>query len=327
MIITKTPLRISFAGGGSDISEFYQQQIGATISIAIDKYIYVCVKANFNECIRLSYSKTEIVDHVDQLEHDLVKACLKMLNIDGGLEIVTMADIPSKGTGLGSSSSFTVGLLLALHTFKGEVISAQELADEACRVEIEILKKPIGKQDQFIASYGGFRFMEYQPTGQVKVNYVLAKEADYKVIENNLLLFYTGITRDADSILLEQVSGYKDSQISIDNTTRMVDLSYQLRESIERGQLNNFGNLLNQGWQLKKTLANKISNNQIDEMYQLAMDAGASGGKLLGAGGGGFLLVYAEPEKQDRVIKVLAGYKHLKIKIDFEGAKILFINH
>lgn len=324
MIIVKTPLRISFAGGGSDLPQFYSRSMGATISTTINKYVYVCVKGNFSDVIRLSYSKTEIVDHVDELEHEIVKAALRKLSLSKGLEIVTMADIPSKGTGLGSSSSFTVALLQGLYAYKGMLVSQEDLASQACQIEIDILGKPIGKQDQYIASYGGLRFMEYLPNG-VKVNYVIAKPDFINSLEQRFLMFYTGITRDANNILEDQAKGL-DEQIKFNNTKKMVELAYEMKKVIEAGDLTAFGNLLHQGWMLKKTLSHGISNNEIDVMYDLAMKNGAQGGKLLGAGGGGFLLVMAEPGKQNDIIKALNNYKLEKLKFDNEGSKILFIN-
>ncbi len=326
MIIVKTPLRISFAGGGSDIPQFYLTHGGATLSTAINKYVYVMVSKHFDDNrIRVSYSKTEIVPHRDALEHTRVKAGMEHLGLESGLEIVTMADIPSQGTGLGSSSSFTVGLLKALHAYRGQTVSEQQLAEEACHVEITMLGEPIGKQDQFIASYGGLRFIQYLPGGHVQVDYVVMPPAALERLEGSLLLFYTGIQRSANGILKKQVDGLTDAK-KIENLKQMTEFARAMKKDLEQGKLDDFGRMLHEGWELKKTLAEGITNPEIEDMYKTARAHGALGGKLLGAGGGGFLLVYAPLEKHQAIKQALSNYREMKVRFDPEGSKILFIN-
>ena len=326
MIITQTPFRISFIGGGSDIPQFYRHSPGATISTAINKYVYVCLSKNFYEnLIRLSYSKTEIVEDLNKLEHTRVRACLEKFGIKNGIEIVTIADIPSKGTGLGSSSSFTVGLLNALYAYKGETAGKELIANDACKVEIETLKQPIGKQDQYIASFGGFKFIEYLSNDKIVVNDILCKQETLFHIQESILLFFTGITRSSDSILKNQIIGYKKVD-KFKEMQKMVKLAHELRKDIENNNLNSFGNILHEGWLIKKTLADGISNPEIDEMYNIARMNGALGGKLLGAGGGGFLLVYASPKNHEAIRQGLNKYKEVKISFEPDGTKIFFKN-
>lgn len=321
MIIVRAPLRISFFGGGSDIPQFYQNHGGATFSTAIDKYVYVCVNKNFDSsAIRLSYSKTEIVSNADELEHTRVRACLKKLGIKTGLEIVTIADIPSKGTGLGSSSSFTVALLKALYIFKGIERSPEEIAEEACEIEINELKEPIGKQDQYIASLGGLRYMQYGQDGRVLVRNVDLKEKLINELEGNLLLFYTGISRSAGSILGQQIDNYHQED-KIEKLKEMVILASEAKGKLENSSLDDFGQMLDRAWGLKKNLSSAISNSQIDYMYDVAKFNGAIGGKVLGAGGGGFLLVYAPKEAHNNIRTALAQYQELNFKLNQGGAE------
>jgi len=324
MIIVKTPLRISFIGGGSDIPAFYKQFPGATISTTINKYIYICINKKFDNRIRASYSVTEIVNHVNQLKHTRIKECMKYTGVDKGIEIVTIADVPSKGTGLGSSSSLTVGLLKAMYAYKGQTISEEELADQACQIEINKLHEPIGKQDQYIAGYGGFRFIEYLPNDKVTVNYVICKPETLEKIQNSIMLFYTGITRSTNDILHHQIKGYSQNH-KLENAKKMVSLAYELKKQVEKNNVNNFGQLLHEAWILKKTLAYNISQPKIDEMYEIARKNGALGGKLLGAGGGGFLMVFAPLKKQEKIRRALRRYYEMKISFEPEGCKILFM--
>jgi len=322
MIISRTPLRVSFAGGGSDLSAYYLHKPGAVTSTAIDKYIYITVNKRFDEQIRVGYSKTEIVDSVDEIQHDLVRESLKYLKIDGGIEITSIADIPSRGTGLGSSSSFTVGLLNVLHAYKGEFASARRLAEEACEVEIRRVGEPIGKQDQYIVAYGGLQHIQFNPDESVFVDPVICPPDVKQRLQENLMLFYTGKTRKASTILHEQRANTKDRLHVLDG---MVELSRNLRDSLVAGDIGEFGELLHRGWVLKKQLASGISDGGIDRLYERARKAGAGGGKVLGAGGGGFLLLYCEKKKQGKVIKALSGLRYTPFAFEPQGSKIIYV--
>ena len=323
MIITQTPLRISFAGGGTDFEGFYRDGGGCVVSTAIDKYIYVIIKERFDDKIRVGYSRTEMVDSVDDIEHELVRECLRKTGIRSGVEISTMADIPSEGSGLGSSSTVTVGLLNAMYAYQGEIRPADILADEACDVEINVLGKPIGKQDQYIAAFGSMRLIEFRSSGAVDVSPVeIGMEKRHRLGES-LMLFYTGVTRKADVILSQQKKNIEDKRKSLE---AMRQQAYDLRESLLAGDLDAVGRTMHAGWLLKKQLANNISNGHIDEIYQAAVEAGALGGKIAGAGGGGFLLVYCCPECREKVRARLAefGMKELPFNLERDGTKVIF---
>ncbi len=322
MIISRTPLRVSFAGGGSDLRAFYQHEPGAVTSTAIQKYIYVTVNKKFDDSIRVSYSNTEMVDHIDDLKHGLVREAMKLTGIDKGVEITTIADIPSKGTGLGSSSSLTVGLLNALYAYKGTIKSRRTLAKEACKIEIEILGEPIGKQDQFIAAFGGIQHIQFNPDESVYVDPVICPVEVKRKLEQNLMLFYTGITRKSSTILKEQTKNIKDK---MDALHKMKVLSEDVRDSINRHDVDNVGKILHQGWLFKRELASGITNPEIDDYYQSAIGAGAIGGKILGAGGGGFVLVYCLKENQDKVRAALSKLTEIKFKIEPQGSKIIYV--
>jgi len=322
MIISRTPLRISFAGGGTDLAVFYKNQPGAVTSTAINKYIYVTINKKFDNRIRVSYSKTENVDNVDELHHGLVREAMKLTGLDRGVEITTIADIPSRGTGLGSSSSLTVGLLNALYAYQGIMRSRQTLAKEACQIEIDILGEPIGKQDQYIAAYGGIQHIQFNPDESVYVDPVICSPKTKLALEKHLLLFYTGITRKASKILTKQIKNtYKKSE----NLKKMKALSEKVRDSICKNRVNDVGKYLNQGWLYKKELANGISNSIIDVYYKKALSAGALGGKILGAGGGGFLLIFCELKNQERVKKALKELPVVPIKLEPQGSKIIYV--
>jgi len=325
MIIVKTPLRISFMGGGSDIPQFYRKSPGATLSTAIDKYVYICLNKKFDGKIRVSYSQTEIVDTVHKLEHTRARACMRHAGVDKGIEIVTVADIPSRGTGLGSSSSFTVGLLKALYAYKGKTASEEQLADEACTIEIGKLKEPIGKQDQYIASYGGMKFMEYSPTGHVSVSPVLCSQKTLGKIEDSVLLFYTGITRKTGNLLKNQIAGYSEKQ-KFENTQKMVSLAHEMKKNLEKNKTDEIGEMLHEAWLLKKSLNADISSGEIDAMYNTAKKNGAEGGKILGAGGGGFLMVYAPKQNHEKIKSALKKYKEMPIRFEPEGSRVLFVH-
>lgn len=323
MIISRTPLRMSFVGGGSDLPSFYRHHGGAVLSTAIDKYVYVSVNRKFDGGIRLAYSKVEEVESLDQIEHRLVRAVFDMLNMQGGVEITTTADIPSRGTGLGSSSSFTVGLIQALMAYQGRHSSAEQLGQRSCEVEIERCGEPIGKQDQYAAAFGGLNLIEFNEDDSVNVTPVIMKREDRDLIQKRIIVFYTGITRSASGILQKQsdVSASDSHKQAV--LKQMVGLTYQLRDEFSQGNLDSFGDILHENWMLKKSLTDGISSSQIDAWYDAGMQAGASGGKLLGAGSGGFLMFYA-PEDRHEAIARAVGLR--EIRFDFEplGSRILF---
>ncbi len=325
MIVTRTPLRIPLGGGGTDLPSYYTQFGGFLISAAVDKYIYITVNKRFEKSIRVSYSKTEIVDHPDEIEHPLVREALRLLKIDSGIEITSIADVPSN-TGLGSSSAFTVGLLNALHTYKKEKVSAQELAEEACYLEIEKLNEPIGKQDQYAAAFGGIVCLEINRLGEVKVEQLSLPENSLDQLESNSLLFYTGKKRSAGEILSAQNKSNASSQNgSLEAMHKIKEIGYQIKESFQTGDLDRFGLLLDEHWQTKKKLSEKISDPQIDSWYGLAKSEGALGGKLMGAGGGGFFMFYCNNGKNGfRQSLQQAGLREMRFRIDWEGSKVLF---
>ena len=324
MIISRTPLRMSFVGGGSDLPSFYRQHNGAVLSTAINKYIYINVNKKFDNGIRLAYSKTEEVINVDAIEHNLVKAALKHLGIDGGVEITSIADIPSQGTGLGSSSSFTVGLLQALNAFIGKYVSSEKLAKDSCSIEIDICGEPIGKQDQYAAAYGGFNLIEFKKDDSVIVSPVICKPETIQEIEANTLVFYTGITRSASSLLKKQVKDFEDDIVKQNSMIRMVDLAYNLFHELQNNNVKSFGEILHENWMIKKSLTNGVSTSFIDSCYKAALDAGASGGKILGAGSGGFLMLNA-PKKNHKKIKTkLSGLRHIDMGFEPLGSRIIF---
>ncbi len=325
MIISRTPLRISFAGGGTDLPAFFREEPGAALSTTIDKYVYVVVNRRFEPEIRVSYSKTEIVESVSEIQHDLVREALRLTGLPSHLEILTIADVPA-GAGLGSSSSVTVGLLNAFYAFQGKLRSPEELAHEACEIEIDFVGKPVGKQDQYAAAYGGFRLYRFEPGGQVRQEPVLCTPELLSELQRNLLLFFTGVTRSADAIL-EQQSG----NIASDGAVRrhlatLRDLAFELRMVLAGEQpLDRFGEILHEGWELKKRAAEGISNPSIEEWYRKAIAAGALGGKLLGAGGGGCLLFYCPHQNQNSVRAELSDLPELHFRFEAEGSKILFV--
>ncbi len=321
MIITQTPLRISFAGGGTDFAGFYKEDEGCVISSAIDKYIYIIVKERFDRKIRVGYSRTEMVDSVDEIEHELVREALRMTGIDHGIEIATMADIPSEGSGLGSSSTVTVGLLNALYTYKGEIVPAERLASEACKIEIDILGKPIGKQDQYIAAYGGLRFIRFKMDDTVDVERVEISPERRRELNDSLLLFFTGVTRKAGGILQEQKANIEDKRETL---RRMKAQATEIHQAILNGApMIRIGRVLHQGWEFKRQLAGSISNPEIDQMYEAALDAGATGGKIAGAGGGGFLLLFCPPDRQARVRQALSHLRELSFNLERDGTKVI----
>jgi D-glycero-alpha-D-manno-heptose-7-phosphate kinase len=321
MIITQTPLRISFFGGGTDFRPFFRQEEGWVLTSAIDKYIYVTIKKRFDNKIRVGYSQTELVDHIDQLQHELVRECLRQTGIRQGVEISTMADIPSEGSGLGSSSAVTIGLLNAMYAYLGTPVGHEQLAQEACTIEIDVLGKPIGVQDQYIAAYGGQRFIRFARNDCITVEHWKVDEQLRRKLNQNLLLFYTNIARKAESVLTEQAQKMNDR---LDVLHEMKKLAIKAQASLQAGFIDELGCLLDQSWQLKKQLASGVSNRFIDEIYAAARKAGALGGKITGAGGGGFLLLYCPRKKQDHVRAALASLPELDFRLEHDGTKVIF---
>ena len=323
MIVSKTPLRMSYVGGGSDLPSFYREEIGAVLSTAIDKYIYVAVNKKFDGRIRLSYSKTEEVNEASQIEHPLVREALRMLSIPGGIEIASMADIPSRGSGLGSSSSFTVALLNALYAFKNQYVSKETLAKESCEIEIERCREPIGKQDQYAAAYGGLNLIRFHPDDSVSVDPVICNPDIIKKIDESTLVFFTGRTRSASAILKNQSDAMKLENRRI-LMRRMVELAFELKKELETGDVENFGSILDENWKLKAQLTSGITDPQIDEWYIKGIQAGATGGKLLGAGNGGFIMFFAPPEYHAKIKFALSNLTPIKFGFDRNGAQIVF---
>ncbi|RRH87014.1 GHMP kinase [Variovorax beijingensis] len=325
MIISRTPLRMSFVGGGSDLPSYYRQHGGAVLSTAVDKYVYVSVNKKFDGGIRIAYSKTEEVDHIEKIEHRLVRATLQMLEIPGGIEVTSTADIPSRGTGLGSSSAFTVGLINVLSAYLGRHVSAEQLGRLSCEIEIERCGEPIGKQDQYASAYGGLSLIEFKPDDSVLVTPLVLRREIREAVESNIIVFYTGITRSASGILKEQSSNVADSSGKQKMLNRMVELAYELREELQNGHVNSMGEILDENWQLKKQLASGITSSEIDEWYAKAKANGALGGKLLGAGAGGFLMFYAPSERHDAIEKAL-GLRRIHFGFEPLGSRIIFYN-
>lgn len=325
MIITRTPLRISFAGGGSDLPAFYEQERGAVVSTAIDKYIYITVNPKFDHKIRASYSVTEIVETVDEVRHELIREALHLLGIRQGIEITSISDIPSQGTGLGSSSSYTVGLLNALYAYSGHMAGAERLASEACYIEIERCGKPIGKQDQYIAAYGGLQYIRFNPDGSVFTDPVICSSDTRKRLQSRLLMLYTGLTRRADDILLEQTRETRSNEAKQASLRRMVNLADQLCEALGRDDIDAFGEILHAGWLEKQKLASNVTNDRINAWYEQARKVGAIGGKLLGAGGGGFLLLYADPAHHTDICRALPELRPIPFHFCPQGSKIIYV--
>jgi len=326
MIITRTPFRLTLGGGGTDLPSFYREHGGFIFAVAIDKYMYLNVNTPIlDDIIRVQYSRTEIVNHVDEVQHTLAREALRFFHIQNGIEIVSVADIPA-GTGLGSSSCYLVGLINAMHTLTQSQVSAQELAEEACHIELERLKKPIGKQDQYMATFGGIRTLEIAKDGRVSVFRPPLSMELLETLESNILLFYTGAARDATAILEKQDGATcAKNKTVVNSLVEIKDIGLEIRDSVVRGDLRRFGEMLNIHWQAKKRLSDGISNPEIDAWYELARRNGAIGGKISGAGGGGFLMLYCEENKlklRDAMRK--AGLRELSFRFEFEGSKVVF---
>jgi D-glycero-alpha-D-manno-heptose-7-phosphate kinase len=321
MIIVQTPLRISLFGGGTDFPSFFKNEGGCVLTTAIDKYIFVTIKKRFDDKLRIGYTRTEMVDSVDQIQHELIREALRKTGIQSGVEVTTIGDIPEAGSGLGSSSTVTVGALQAMYTYKGEIVNAERLAREACEVEVETLGRPIGIQDQYIAAYGGFRLMEFLSDGSVNTQQVNLENNRCRKLNESLLMFYTGMTRKSASILAEQKKNINE-RLSL--LRQLKQMAYTARDELTNGNLDAIGEMLHESWMLKKELASQISNNTIDDMYMAAKRAGAIGGKISGAGGGGFLLLFCPYEKQDAVREALNGLQELPFTLEQDGSKVIF---
>jgi D-glycero-alpha-D-manno-heptose-7-phosphate kinase len=320
MIIVQTPLRVSFFGGGTDFPGFFNDEGGCVLSCSIDKYIFVTVKQRFDSLLRIGYTKQEMVESVDEIQHDLIREALRKTGIANGIEITTMGDIPSAGSGLGSSSTVAVGALHALYSFRGDLPTAEQLAREACEIEIDTLGKPIGVQDQYIAAFGGLRYFEFAKSGVFSQRLQLPV-AQVRRLNESLMLFFTGVTRKADNILQEQKDNIAERLASL---RRLKEMVHQGRAALLDGQVDALGELLHEAWEEKKKLASQISNGEIDEMYAAARRAGAIGGKIAGAGGGGFLLLYCPPEKREAVRAALSQLRELPFQIEPDGSKVIF---
>jgi D-glycero-alpha-D-manno-heptose-7-phosphate kinase len=320
MIITQTPLRIGLLGGGTDLPDYYREHGGRVLNCAIDKYIYVIVKQRFDNDIYVNYSKKEIVSKVEDLEHELVREAMLMTGVTSGVEITTLADIPSAGSGLGSSSTVTVGLLNALYAYRGRQVSAQELAERACEIEIERCRKPIGKQDQYIAALGGIRDLNFGPGEEVIADEVELDPATRRALQRQIMLFYTGVTRNANTILAEQNAKVTSTRPHLDQLRRLAGRAV---EELRDGNVDGIGPAVRESWQAKRELAGGVSNQQIETAVGLALDAGASGVKISGAGGGGFMLVLCPVEHQRRVRLALDHMTEMPVKLDHLGTRVV----
>jgi len=321
MIISQTPLRISISGGGTDLKDYYEKHEGFVVSTAIDKYVYVIVKERFDEYIYVNYMQKEIVESFDELKHELVREAARKAGLKKGVEITMLADIPSQGSGLGSSSSLTVGLLNAFYNYMGEQVTAERLAREACEIEIDILKKPIGKQDQYIAAYGGLSTFKFKKDDTVEVEKLNLEEKLRRKLGANLLLFYTDITRKSSSVLTKQKS-LISQKLKFHN--RIKELAYEVADALKEGHIDKVGVILKENWEMKKQLAPNVSNEKIEKMYARAINAGAIGGKISGAGGGGFLMVYCPRDKQDVLREAMSDYRELPFMLEPYGSRIIF---
>ena len=324
MIISRTPFRVSFVGGGTDLAAFYRQEPGAVISMSVNRYVFITVNRRFDETLRISYSQTEIVDSLEQIRHPLFRETMRQAGVVSGVEITSIADVPA-GTGLGSSSSFAVGLLHALHAFEGRYRTAAELAADACHLEIDVLGEPIGKQDQYAAAFGGLRRYQFNPDHSVFVDPVIcAAEVKAKLLEH-LLYFYLGGTRDARQVLDQQS---RETGQRMEHLRRLRGLVEAFWRVLVQGQdVRQLGELLDEAWQSKKQLADNVTNDRIDDCYARARAAGALGGKLLGAGAGGFLMLLVEPARQAAVRAALRDLRPVDFGFEPEGSKIIYVGN
>jgi D-glycero-alpha-D-manno-heptose-7-phosphate kinase len=324
VIISRSPLRISLGGGGTDLPSYYEKYGGFLVAGAIDKYVYITIHQTFIDEMIVKYSQMERVAEIEELKHPIVREAIKLTGVkEKNLEICSMADIPA-GTGLGSSGSFTTALLKALHSYRKNLVHPNELAEQACHIEIDLLQEPIGKQDQYIASYGGLTCFEFHNDGTVKAWPLKIDSETLFNLEDNLLLFFTGYSRAASTILKEQhEKSQQDDKSMLDNLHFIKDLGYRTKEALETGNLRMFGELMNEHWQMKKKRSGGMSNPKIDEWYELALKNGAIGGKLIGAGGGGFLMFYTEEKARLRHALREAGLTEVRFRFDYEGTKVV----
>ncbi len=324
MIITRSPLRISLGGGGTDLPSYYRDHGGFVISAAIDKYVYITLHETFAEEVIVKYSKMEIVKSPEEVKHPIVREALRLMQVTSPhLEITSMSDIPA-GTGLGSSGSFTTALLRALHTMKKNFISRQDLAEQACHIELDLLGEPIGKQDQYIASFGGITCFSFQPDGAVAVEPLQMESETLRNLEDNLLLFFTGFTRSAGEILKDQdIRSRRNDPQMLDNLHVIKQIGCETRDAFQRGDLRRFAELMHVHWERKKNRSQGMSNSAIDEYYELARRNGALGGKLIGAGGGGFLMFYTEDKTRLRRTMCAAGLREVRVRFDFQGTTVV----
>ena len=321
MIITQTPLRISFLGGGTDFPGFYRKYSGCVVTAAIDKYVYCIVKERFDKQIYVNYSVKEIVNRIDDLKHELVREAMRKTQVTQGVEITFLSDVPASGSGLGSSSAVTVGVLNALYQFTGRAIDAAILARQACDIEIKILKKPIGVQDQYIAAFGGVKCLQFSKNGQVEVEDLCLSKEQLDDLKSYLMIFFTGRTRQAETILKEQQDNisYKNQILK-----QMANQAKEGKQLLKTSKFLLLGKLLHKGWLLKKQLASRVSDTEIDKIYNSALHAGAIGGKISGAGGGGFLTLFVPTQNRDRIRHALSDLREMPIGLSHDGSKVIF---
>jgi len=323
MVITQTPYRVSFAGGGTDLKAFYEHEYGAVLSAAVNLHMYVTVSPRFDETVRVSYTMTEITDGIEPIKHELVREALRLTGLSRHIEITTVGDVPG-GTGMGSSSSLTTGILHALYAFRGDIVTAERIAEEACKIEIDILGHPIGKQDQYAAAFGGLNYIRFNPSGTVDVEPLPCRSETLDRLESQTLIFYTRQQRNADTILQKQSDGTADKMGVL---REMRDLAGEMRYPLAgSGDLEEFGRLLHRGWELKRSLGFGITNDAVDGWYKAARKAGAMGGKLLGAGGGGFLLLLAPEDSHEAIREALGRPREIEFQVDRRGTRIVFIS-
>jgi len=323
MIVVKTPLRLSFVGGGSDMPDFCEHKEGKVISSAIDKFVFAIVKERFDDMIYINYSKKECVERVDEIQHDLVREAMLLTGVRKGVEITTLADIPSTGSGLGSSSAITVALLHAFYTYTNTLVTAERLASEACKIEIDILGKPIGRQDQYAAAYGGLNLFAFYAGGATRRHPVPLDHGALRRFSSCMLLYYTGMARSSDTLLRRQKENLSDAQ-RFGNMEQMTALVGPFQEALLRQDFAGCGRILDTGWKLKQKMAAGITNPEIEAMYARAKEAGALGGKIAGAGGGGFLMLLVPREKQNAVFEAMEAYRELPFMFEMSGSKVIF---
>jgi D-glycero-alpha-D-manno-heptose-7-phosphate kinase len=325
MIVSRAPVRFSLGGGGTDLPSYAREHGGFVVAAAVDKFVFVCVARRFQNNIRLAYSESEIVDTVDQIKHRIFRAALQATGLTSGLELHSLADVPAN-TGLGSSSSFTVALLNGLHAFKREFVPAEQLAREACHLEVDVLKEPIGKQDQYIAAYGGISAMHFHPDGSVEVERLPLRHEVIDELESNLLIYYSGVERSASIVLKEQAKTIVENRdAAVQRMHRIKELGYETKRILLSGEIDKYGEMLHEHWMNKRKLASSMADSTIDQHYEAACKAGAIGGKLMGAGGGGFFMFYVRAPERRRVHETLAarGLRPMRFRFDFDCARIM----